>query len=161
MSLRPRLTRAVHLACRLLARLAARLARRRRPGVRLTVLAADDRQRRATERLLRRGIRYIEAALDAPFPANAVVVQLALPNAEPGCSLTTASERVVIRLGLCAGGRWRSPDELVATLADQALVLSAPVPLAALRPTRIVPAQVLPPDPLAPTSFEPTPVRAA
>lgn len=164
MAIHPLLLQAARAAQRLrrhLLRLVVRLATGVSPRVRVTVLLTDIRAQRSTERALRYGVRRIGDMLDAPFPADAIVAQLTLPGAESACSVTTTSGRVLVRLALSVNGAHRSPDELVATLADQVLALAAKSSTAPPGPPLRRVAD-LPADPLAPVpSASPAARRAA
>jgi len=103
------------------------------PPLSVEVLVGNRQQQRALRRSLVYGVRRLRVLLGGDLPADLVVVQEVLDAGKVrSCHCTVrrpdGSSATVIRLALHVEGRRVTPDELLAALADQCLVLLARTP---------------------------------
>lgn len=124
--------------------------RQRKLGIRVEVLVADERWRRALEAEVRRGLRQLAHALDNPLASSgevAVVVQHAIKTDHQlaGCyqvgELGDGRRFALIRLALQVNGRRLDLDELLAALAEQWIGLAIQQ---SIRPSVLVPIDLEP-----------------
>lgn len=141
----------------------------RKRGIRVEVLVADERWRRALETEVRQGLRRLAHALDNPLASSgevAVVVQHAIKTDRQlaGCyqvgELGDGQRFALIRIALQVNGRRLDLDELLATLAEQWIGLAiqqssrpsvlVPIDLEPAGAAEVRPLTALRPDPLNP-----------
>ncbi len=145
------------------------ITHRRKRGIRVEVLVADERWRRDLESEVRQGLRRLGHALDNPLASSgevAVVVQHAIKTDRQlaGCyqvgELGNGQRFALIRLALQVNGRRLDLDEILATLAEQWIGLAiqqssrpsvlVPIDLEPVGAADVRPLTTLLPDPLNP-----------